>query len=66
MADSAGRYVAVTRRRHVYPGAGPATDRLVRDLFGLHRIVQRGTSGSEYQLFALPHGEWIRLRAGAA
>jgi len=40
---------------------GPATDRLVRDLFGLHRVVRRGTSGSEYQLFALPHGEWIRL-----
>jgi hypothetical protein len=37
------------------------TDRLVRDLFGLHRIVQRGTSGGDYQLFTLPHGEWIRL-----
>jgi hypothetical protein len=23
----------------------------------------RGTSGTEYQLFALPHGEWIRLLA---
>src|SRR5215469_16307094 len=40
---------------------GPVTDRLVRDLFGLHRVVRRGTSGSEYRLFALPHGEWIRL-----
>jgi hypothetical protein len=43
------------------PEQGPATDRLVRDLFGLHRMVRRGTSGREYQLFALPHGEWIRL-----
>jgi SAM-dependent methyltransferase len=42
---------------------GPATDRLVRDLFGLHRVVRRGTSGTEYRLFALPHGEWIRLMA---
>jgi SAM-dependent methyltransferase len=38
------------------PEQGPATGRL-----GLHRIVRRGTSGSEYQLFTLPHGEWIRL-----
>jgi hypothetical protein len=41
---------------------GPATGRLVRDLFGLHRIVERGTSGREYELFALPHGEWIRAQ----
>ena len=47
--------------RMCIPEQGPATDQLVRDLFGLHRIVQRGTSGSEYQLFTLPHGEWIRL-----
>jgi SAM-dependent methyltransferase len=43
--------------------SGPATDRLVRDLFGLHRVVRRGVSGTEYRLFALPHGEWIRLMA---
>jgi SAM-dependent methyltransferase len=40
---------------------GPATDRLVRDLFGLHGVVRRGASGTEYRLFTLPHGEWIRL-----
>jgi hypothetical protein len=45
------------------PEQGPATDRLVRDLFGLHRVARRGTSDTEYQLFALPHGEWIRLMA---
>jgi SAM-dependent methyltransferase len=50
-----------TLARLCMPEEGPATDRLVRDLFGLHRVVRRGTSGSEYQLFALPHGEWIRL-----
>lgn len=50
-----------TLARMCIPEQGPATDRLVRDLFGLHRVVQRGTSGSEYQLFTLPHGEWIRL-----
>ena len=50
-----------TLARLCIPEQGPATGRLVRDLFGLHRIVQRGTSGSEYQLFTLPHGEWIRL-----
>lgn len=43
------------------PEHGPATDRLVRDLPGLHRVVRRGTSGAEYRLFTLPHGEWIRL-----
>ena len=43
------------------PPEGPATDRLVRDLFALHRLMWRGESGTEYQLFALPHGEWIRL-----
>jgi hypothetical protein len=40
---------------------GPATDRLVRDLFGLHGVVRTGTSGNRYRLFTLPHGEWIRL-----
>jgi hypothetical protein len=30
-------------------------------LFGLHRVVRRGTSGAEYRLFGLPHEEWIRL-----
>jgi SAM-dependent methyltransferase len=43
---------------------GPATDRLVRDLFGLHSVPRTGTSGDEYLLFTLPHGEWIRLLAG--
>jgi hypothetical protein len=52
-----------TLARMCMPAQGPATDRLARDLFGLHRVVQRGTSGTEYQLFALPHGEWIRLMA---
>ncbi|GAA1024461.1 hypothetical protein Aple_101210 [Acrocarpospora pleiomorpha] len=46
------------------PGRGSAAYRLVRDLFGLHRVVRRGTSGVEYQLFTLPHGDWIRLMAG--
>jgi SAM-dependent methyltransferase len=32
------------------PEQGPATDRLVRDLFGLYRIAQRGTSGRQYRL----------------
>jgi len=50
-----------TLARMCMPERGPATDRLVHDLFGLHRVVRRGTSGSEYRLFALPHGEWIRL-----
>jgi hypothetical protein len=50
-----------TLARMCMPEQGPASDRLVHDLFGLHRVVRRGTSGSEYQLFALPHGKWIRL-----
>jgi len=50
-----------TLARLCMPEQGPASDRLVRELFGLHRVVRRGTSGSEYSLFALPHGEWIRL-----
>lgn len=52
-----------TLARMRMPEHGPATDRLVRDLFGLHSVVQRGTSGSRYRLFTLPHGEWIRLMA---
>ena len=52
-----------TLARIFMPEQGPATDRLVRDLFGLHRVVRRGTSGAQYRLFALPHGEWIRLMA---
>ena len=52
-----------TLARICMPEQGPATDRLVRDLFGLHHVVRRGTSGTEYRLFALPHGEWIRLMA---
>ncbi|GIH11058.1 SAM-dependent methyltransferase [Rhizocola hellebori] len=43
---------------------GPVTDRLVHDLFGLRQVVRRGSSGNEYRLFTLPHGEWIRLLAG--
>jgi SAM-dependent methyltransferase len=42
------------------PG-GAVSDRLVRDLFDLHRAVRTGGSGTEYHQFALPHGEWIRL-----
>jgi SAM-dependent methyltransferase len=42
---------------------GPVTDRLVRDLFGLHQVARTGTSGEIYRLFTLPHGEWIRLMA---
>jgi SAM-dependent methyltransferase len=53
--------VQSTLARMCIPERGPATGRLERDLFGLHRVVRRGTSGSEYQLFTLPHGEWIRL-----
>jgi SAM-dependent methyltransferase len=51
-----------TLARMCLSGAGPVTDRLVHDLFGLHRHVRRGsTSGTEYLQFTLPHGEWIRL-----
>jgi SAM-dependent methyltransferase len=38
------------------PQDGPVTDRMIRDLFGLHRLVDAG--GVE---FYLPHGERIRL-----
>lgn len=36
----------------------PATDRLLRPLFGMHRIVWPDDTSVE---FHLPHGEWIRL-----
>jgi SAM-dependent methyltransferase len=39
-----------TLARMCMPEQGPATDRLVPDLFGLHRVVRRGTSGTEYRL----------------
>jgi SAM-dependent methyltransferase len=52
-----------TLARMCMPEQGPATDRLVRDLFGLHQVVRTGTSGSQYRLFTLPHGESIRLMA---
>src|SRR5260221_281260 len=52
-----------TLARMCMPEQGPATHRLARDLFGLHRVVRRGTSGTEYRLFVLPHGEWIWLMA---
>ncbi len=39
------------------PDHGPARDRLVRDLFGLHRLAR--TDGGVQ--FCLPHGEQIRL-----
>jgi ubiquinone/menaquinone biosynthesis C-methylase UbiE len=45
-----------TLARMCMPEHGPATERLVRDLFGLHRVLRRGTSGIEHRLFALPHG----------
>lgn len=47
--------------RMCLPLEGPVTDRLVRGLFGLHQVIRRGTSGTEYRLFTLPHGELIRL-----
>ena len=59
-----GRLVFMTQStlaRMCSPERGPATDRLVRDLFGLHCVVRSGTSGEEYRLFTLPHGECIRL-----
>ena len=52
-----------TLARLCLPDQGPAGDRLVRDLFGLHHVVRRGTSGAGYRLFTLPHGEWIGLMA---
>jgi SAM-dependent methyltransferase len=62
-----GRLVFLTQStlaRLCLPEQGPVTDRLVRGLFGLHQVILRGKSGTEYQLFTLPHGEWIRLLAG--
>jgi SAM-dependent methyltransferase len=41
----------------------PVTERLVHDLFGLHRMTRRDESGTEYRLFTLPHGKWIRVMA---
>ncbi len=61
-----GRLVFLTHSplaRLCMPEAGPATDRLVQSLFGLHQLVRRGGSGREYRQFALPHGESIRLMA---
>jgi SAM-dependent methyltransferase len=55
---------ASTLARLCVPEHGPATDRLGRNLFGLHHVDRRGTSGTEYRLFGLPHGEWIRLMSG--
>ena len=46
-----GASVPPTRGRPVIGWSG---------LFGLHRCAA-GRSGTEYRLFALPHGEWIRL-----
>lgn len=40
------------------PVSGPVGDRLVRDLFGLHRLTWPDNDGVE---FYLPHGERIRL-----
>ena len=39
-------------------GSEPAGDRLLRDLFGLHRVDWPDDPSTE---FALPHGQWIRL-----
>ena len=50
-----------TLARLCMPEQGPVGDRLVRNLFGLHDVVRRGSSGTAYRQFALPHGEWIRL-----
>jgi len=64
---SGGRLVFMTQStlaRMCLPEQGPAADRLVRSLFGLHCVVRKGTSGEEYRQFTLPHGEWIRLMNG--
>jgi SAM-dependent methyltransferase len=53
-----------TLARMCMPERGPVSDRLVRDLFGLHRVVLVGTPEAEYRQFTLPHGEWIRLMTG--
>ena len=53
-----------TLARMCLPEEGPATERLARDLFGLHQVVRRGSSGTTYRQFALPHGERIRLMGG--
>ena len=37
---------------------GPATERLRRDLFGMHRMTWPDDDGVE---FHLPHGEWVRV-----
>src|SRR2546421_3888658 len=50
-----------TLARLCQPERGPVTDRLGRALFGPPRVRLRGTSGTEYRMFTLPHGEWIRL-----
>jgi SAM-dependent methyltransferase len=41
-----------------FPDTGPVGDRLLRDLFGLHKITWSDGPGVE---FYLPHGERIRL-----
>jgi SAM-dependent methyltransferase len=43
------------------PEQGPMSDRLARDLHGLHRVLRRGTSGRQWEQFALSHGNMIRL-----
>jgi SAM-dependent methyltransferase len=53
-----------TLARLCLPYPGSVSDRLVRDLFGLHEVARRGGSGTVYRQFALPHGEMIRLLAG--
>lgn len=53
-----------TLARLCVPEEGPISDRLVHDLFDLHRVIRRAPSGHEYQVFGLPHGEWIRLLTG--
>jgi SAM-dependent methyltransferase len=50
--------------RMCLPEEGPATERLARDQFGLHQVARRGSSGTVYRHFTLPHGERIRLMAG--
>ncbi|MCK9894948.1 class I SAM-dependent methyltransferase [Frankia sp. AgB32] len=62
-----GRLVFLTYSvlaRLCMPEQGPVTNRLVQDLFGLHRLARRGGSGLAYRQFTLPHGEWIRLMTG--
>ena len=55
------RQLRISNLPHHLPNTRVKTEACILTLRNPHRIVQRGTSGSEYELFTLPHGEWIRL-----